>query len=170
MLTGNPIHILLVEDDDAHAEIVRRSLADFRVANQITHVEDGQAALDYLHHQDRYAAPGNITPARSNPAGLAPAEGGRLQVLARLKTDRPIWRESPPSFSPPPAPRTTWSRPMRRARAVLGQAGGIREVPGADGRVWLLLLAWNRYPHPTVRAPSAIVSQGAPRNPTCTST
>jgi CheY-like chemotaxis protein len=55
MINGQPITILLVEDDPAHAEIVRRNLADFRVANRIYHVEDGQAALDYLFHEGVYA-------------------------------------------------------------------------------------------------------------------
>ena len=48
MTQGTPVLILLVEDDLAHAEIVRRSLAESRVASRIVHVEDGQAALDYL--------------------------------------------------------------------------------------------------------------------------
>jgi len=41
MIKGEPILILLVEDDLAHAEIVRRNLEEFRVANRIVHVEDG---------------------------------------------------------------------------------------------------------------------------------
>jgi CheY-like chemotaxis protein len=56
-MKGEPIVILLVEDDPAHAEIVRRNLANFRVANRIIHVEDGQAALDYLFCQAAYADP-----------------------------------------------------------------------------------------------------------------
>lgn len=48
MLKGEPIIILLVEDDPAHAEIVRRNLEVSRVANRIVHVFDGQAALDYF--------------------------------------------------------------------------------------------------------------------------
>ena len=48
MTDGGPITILLVEDDPAHAGIVRRNLEDFRVANRMVHMEDGQAA---------YAAP-----------------------------------------------------------------------------------------------------------------
>lgn len=48
MLKNQPLQILLVEDDPAHAEIVIRSLADFHVPNRLTHVSDGQAAIDYL--------------------------------------------------------------------------------------------------------------------------
>jgi len=55
MFEGEPVLILLVEDDPAHAEIVRRNLTDFRVANRIVHVADGQAALDYLFRRNQYA-------------------------------------------------------------------------------------------------------------------
>jgi CheY-like chemotaxis protein len=44
----SPITILLVEDDPAHVEIMRRNLTSFPVAHRLIHVEDGQMALDYL--------------------------------------------------------------------------------------------------------------------------
>jgi CheY-like chemotaxis protein len=41
--------ILLVEDDPAHAEIMRRNLVDFSErVRALIHMPDGQAALDYL--------------------------------------------------------------------------------------------------------------------------
>ena len=51
------IVILLVEDDPAHAEIVRRNFERSRIANQLFHVSDGQAALDYLYRRDGFSAP-----------------------------------------------------------------------------------------------------------------
>jgi len=54
-LNGQPLTILLVEDNPDHAELVMRSLGDFKVANSIIHVDDGQAALDYLNGQGEYA-------------------------------------------------------------------------------------------------------------------
>ena len=47
-LNREPVTILLVEDDPAHAEIVRRNLSELPVAHRLFHVEDGQLALDYL--------------------------------------------------------------------------------------------------------------------------
>ena len=47
-LNQEPITILLVEDEPAHAEIVRRTLEAFPSAHRLVHVEDGQMALDYL--------------------------------------------------------------------------------------------------------------------------
>jgi len=53
-MQGEPVVILLVEDDPAHAEIVRRNLEGFRVANRLEHVSDGQEALDYLYLQGQW--------------------------------------------------------------------------------------------------------------------
>ena len=57
MSKNEPVTILLVEDDPAHAEIVRRSLKNSRVAIRIAHVKDGQEALDYLFHKGEYSDP-----------------------------------------------------------------------------------------------------------------
>ncbi len=56
-MKGNPVVILLVEDDPAHAEIVRRNLEDFGVANRLIHLTDGEAALDYLFRRGAYQDP-----------------------------------------------------------------------------------------------------------------
>ena len=48
-MMGEAFVILLVEDEPAHAEIVRRNFEGFRLANRLLHVPDGQAALDYLY-------------------------------------------------------------------------------------------------------------------------
>ncbi|PKL63952.1 MAG: two-component system response regulator [Methanomicrobiales archaeon HGW-Methanomicrobiales-3] len=54
-LTGEPLHILLVEDNEAHAELVIRGMRDQQVANRIHHVVDGEKALDYLFQRGAYA-------------------------------------------------------------------------------------------------------------------
>ena len=56
-MRGEPIVVLLVEDDPAHAEIVRRNFESFRMANMLTHVADGQAALDYLYRRAHFGDP-----------------------------------------------------------------------------------------------------------------
>ena len=86
-MKGEPITILLVEDDPAHAEIVRRNFEDFGMANRLMHVSDGQDALDYLYRRAAFAAP------QSSPRPglvlldlrLPRVEG--LEVLKIIKTD-----------------------------------------------------------------------------------
>ena len=53
-MKGEPIVILLVEDDPAHIEIIRRTFAESRLANRLISVEDGQEALDYLYRKGKY--------------------------------------------------------------------------------------------------------------------
>lgn len=54
-IKGEPLTILLVEDNSAHAELVIRSFESQRVANKIYHVWDGEEALDYLFRRGNYA-------------------------------------------------------------------------------------------------------------------
>lgn len=54
---GEPLTVLLVEDNLAHAEMVKRSFEDHRVANRIIHVTDGEMALDYLLRRGQYSDP-----------------------------------------------------------------------------------------------------------------
>lgn len=53
-MVGKPLIILLVEDNPDHAELVIRSMEDSQVANRIFHVEDGEAALEYLFGRGSY--------------------------------------------------------------------------------------------------------------------
>ena len=54
-MNGEPLTILLVEDNPDHAELVIRNMEEFSVANTIVHVQDGEAALDYLLDRGKYA-------------------------------------------------------------------------------------------------------------------
>lgn len=54
-MNGEPLTILLVEDNPDHAELVMRSMENFQIANTIFHVEDGEAALEYLRGLGRYS-------------------------------------------------------------------------------------------------------------------
>lgn len=47
------LRILHVEDNEAHAELVRRGFEDHRVANQIEHVMTGEDALSRLEERVR---------------------------------------------------------------------------------------------------------------------
>ncbi|WP_437178148.1 response regulator [Geomonas oryzisoli] len=54
-MEGEPLCILLVEDNPDHAELAIRNLTDAGLVNCLFHVEDGEAALDYLNNRGRYA-------------------------------------------------------------------------------------------------------------------
>lgn len=146
MTIGQPIVILLVEDDLAHAEIVRRNLKDFRVANRIMHVEDGQAALDYLLRNGAYANP-NASPRPDLillDLRLPKVDG--LEVLSRIKEVEDLKRI-------PTVVLTTSSTESDMVKAYANGAGSylvkpvdfekFSELMNTFGFYWL---AWNKYP------------------------
>ncbi len=58
-MNGEPIMVMLVEDNIDHAELVLRMLEDHRIANRIRHFTDGQSALDYLLRRGEFSDPAN---------------------------------------------------------------------------------------------------------------
>jgi CheY-like chemotaxis protein len=53
-MTPELLTILLAEDDEGHAELIRLNLLGARIIKQIVHVPDGQEALDYIHREGRF--------------------------------------------------------------------------------------------------------------------
>jgi CheY-like chemotaxis protein len=54
-MTPEPLIILLAEDDEGHAELIRLNLERARALNGIVHVPDGQEALDFIRREGKYA-------------------------------------------------------------------------------------------------------------------
>ena len=81
---ATPIEILLVEDSPSDTELTVEALADGHVGNNLSIVDDGEKALQFLHRQGAYAdAP------RPDLILLdlnLPRKDGR-EVLAEIKSD-----------------------------------------------------------------------------------
>ena len=86
---GKPIEILLVEDNPGDVRLVKESLKDIKVLNNLRVAKDGQEALDFLHREGDYAeAP--------HPDLILldlnlPKKDGR-EVLAEIKADKDLKR------------------------------------------------------------------------------
>ena len=79
-----PIEILLVEDSPSDAALTMEALKEGKIANRLTHVEDGVEAMDFLRQKGKYAK-------ASRPDLIMldlnlPRKDGR-EVLAELKND-----------------------------------------------------------------------------------
>lgn len=76
--------MLHVEDDDAHAELVKRSFTESRIPSTIFRAIDGQDALDFLEHKGKYEAAPPPRPTLVLLDLQIPKVDG-LQVLKRIK-------------------------------------------------------------------------------------
>ena len=55
-MIGEPLLVMLIEDNNVdHAELVIRTLQEHKIANNVRHFLDGQAALDYLLQRGEYS-------------------------------------------------------------------------------------------------------------------
>jgi CheY-like chemotaxis protein len=89
-MSGEPVIILLVEDDPAHAEIVRRSFFNLHIANrpvQLAHVVDGMEALDYLFCRGKFQNPGQSPRPNLILLDLRLPKVDGLEVLKIVKED-----------------------------------------------------------------------------------
>jgi len=148
MIKGNPILILLVEDDPAHAEIVQRNLKDFRVANRIIHVEDGQAALDYLFRRGAYSAPQSSPRPEIVLLDLRLPKVDGLEVLRQIKADTDLKQI-------PTVILTTSNVESDMVQAYSNGAGSYLVKPVDFEKFTKLMndfgyywLAWNKFPDP----------------------
>lgn len=85
---GSPLRVLLVEDDEDHAELVRRGLEAQRRAVDVVLARDGEAALAYLDALDSSALPHLVL------LDLRLPRMDGLQVLGAVKS-RPLLRTLP---------------------------------------------------------------------------
>lgn len=83
----NGIEILLVEDNPNDAELTIRALKKNNLANNITHLEDGAAALDYLFCEGIYAGRESFPRPKVILLDLKMPKIGGIEVLTRVKSD-----------------------------------------------------------------------------------
>jgi CheY-like chemotaxis protein len=87
MSTAMPLTILLAEDDEGHATLIRRNLTRAGLDNDVVHVTDGQQALDYLFRRGAFAG----RPTGQNVLLLLDINMPRIdgfEVLRQVKADK----------------------------------------------------------------------------------
>jgi CheY-like chemotaxis protein len=145
-LRGEAVHILLVEDEPAHAELIIRGVESNGVANRIHHVQDGEAALDYLFRRGEYTDPRKSPTPHLILLDLRLPKVDGLEVLSAIKADEKLRRI-------PVVVLTTSEAEADVARAYENHANSYLVKPvdfdkfgklmGDLGFYWLV---WNRHP------------------------
>ena len=83
----NEVEILLVEDNPHDLEMTLRALRKNNVANSITSVTDGEAALDFIFARGKYAGRSIDHPPRVVFLDLKLPKVDGIDVLKQIKSD-----------------------------------------------------------------------------------
>ena len=89
-MTGEPLSILLVEDNDSHAELVMDCLKEHHMANDIHWVDNGRDALDYLFRKDEYSDPQKSPRPHIIMLDLRLPKVDGFEVLKAIKNDKEL--------------------------------------------------------------------------------
>jgi CheY-like chemotaxis protein len=146
-LKGEPIVILLVEDDPAHIEIIRRTFAESRLANRLIAVEDWQEALDYMYRKGQYKDVVKFPMPNLILLDLRLPKVDGLEVLKTVKSD-PVLRGTPVVIlTTSPAESDMVKAYAYNANSYLVKPVDFtkfNQLMNTFGYYWVV---WNQYPH-----------------------
>jgi CheY-like chemotaxis protein len=143
---GEPLEILLVEDNEDHAELVRRALAEHRVANRIRHLSDGQMALDYLFRRGPFEDPASSPRPHVVLLDLRLPRVDGLEVLAVVKTDPDLRRIPVVVLTTSDAERDLARAYASHANSYLVKPVGFESFQKLMEDFGFYWLGWNRNP------------------------
>jgi CheY-like chemotaxis protein len=85
-----PVNILLVEDDPAHAEITIRNFRKNQFPNRIFHLSDGRQALDFLYRLGDFSDPESSPRPHLILLDLRLPKIDGLEVLRDIKSNKSL--------------------------------------------------------------------------------
>lgn len=149
---GAPLNILLVEDNPGHAELVIRSFEDHRVANNIFHVADGEAALDFLYRRGTYADPAAAPRPHLVLLDLRLPKIDGLEVLREIRTSQQLDKMPVVVLTTSHAEVDVCKAYKHHANSYLVKPLDFEKFTQLMDDLGFYWLGWNHYPWPTEEA------------------
>ena len=145
-MNGEPLNILLVEDNSAHAELVMAGFEKDNVANRIHHVWDGEEALDYLLHKGAYREAEKYPVPNLVLLDLRLPKIDGLEVLKVIKEDATLRRIPVVVLTTSDAERDVAMAYDQHANSYLVKPLDFEKFHKMMIDLGFYWLAWNRHP------------------------
>jgi CheY-like chemotaxis protein len=145
-INGEPVTVLLVEDNPAHAELVIRSFEDHRIANRIHHVSDGEEALDYLLRRGAYADPAKSPTPHMVLLDLRLPRIDGLEVLKEVKSVKELEKIPTVIFTTSSAEVDVAKAYGYHANSYLVKPVNFEKFNQLMDDIGFYWLAWNHHP------------------------
>ena len=145
-MTGEPVLVMLVEDNLDHAELITRTLAEHRIANQIRHFVDGQDALDYLCRRNQFADPASSPRPHVILLDLRLPRVDGLDVLKALKESEELRGIPVVVLTTSEAERDVVLAYANHVNSYLVKPVGFEEFRRLMEALGFYWLGWNKHP------------------------
>lgn len=144
-MVGRPITLFLIEDDDAHAELMIRILRDDGFADLIFRVQDGEEALDFLFHQGKYEDTVKYPTPDIILLDLRLPKVDGHEVLSIIKKDRRLRTIPVVVLSSSDNPKDVRLATENHVNSYLTKPLDLRKFQQLLKAVGVYWLTWNRY-------------------------
>ena len=145
-MSQEPFLILLVEDNPAHAKLVRRGLERHLVSNRIKHVADGEEALDYLFRRGRYADSSTSPRPHVILLDLRLPKVDGIQVLNTIKSNPETKRIPVVILTTSEAEKDVTAAYDAHANAYLAKPVDFERFSNLMNDLGFFWLSWNTHP------------------------
>ena len=148
-MIGEPILVMLIEDNADHAELVIRTLEEHKIANKVRHFLDGQSALDYLFHRGEFSDPAtNVRPHMILLDLRLPRVDG-IDVLKAIKEDERLKSIPVVVLTTSEAEKDVAKAYYHHANSYLVKPVGFDEFKQLMDDLGFYWLSWNTNPNTT---------------------
>ncbi len=146
-MMGEPVLVMLVEDNPDHAELVMRAFEDHRIANEIRHFTDGQTALDYLFRRGDFGDPVSSPRPHVILLDLRLPRVDGLEVLKSIKESEDLKAIPVVILTTSEAERDVARAYYNHANSYLVKPMGYEEFRKLMEDLGFYWLGWNAHPH-----------------------
>jgi len=147
-MMGEPVIVMLVEDNIDHAELVIRTMEDHRIANRIIHFSDGQTALDSLLQRGDNFSPESSPRPHVILLDLRLPRVDGLEVLSEIKKHEETKRIPVIVLTTSEAEKDVARAYENYVNSYLVKPVGFEEFSKMMNDLGFYWLGWNIHPQP----------------------
>ena len=147
-MIGEPVLVMLIEDNIDHAELVIRTLEDHRIANKVRHFLDGQSALDYLFRRGEFSESSEIQRPHIILLDLRLPRVDGIDVLRAIKEDQGLKTIPVVVLTTSEAEKDVARAYYNRANSYLVKPVGFEDFKKLMDDLGFYWLGWNVNPDP----------------------
>lgn len=145
-MIGEPVLVMLIEDNIDHAELVIRTLEEHRIANRVRHFADGQTALDYLFRRGEFSDPETSRRPHIILLDLRLPRIDGVEVLQAIKNDDELKSIPVVILTTSEAEKDVIRAYMHHANSYLVKPVGFEEFKKLMDDLGFYWLGWNTHP------------------------